>query len=519
MANKFEKKSPKQKVMKKNIPITVLLFLILLTAASCRENQESDKTRETDTSNLAGGMPEPEFDPADEILGLGEKWTGDLDGMIERRRIRVLVPYNRTSYFIDGTRRSGITYDALTLFEQKFNERLGKKPGSPGYVQVIFLPMTRDRILPSLKEGYGDLAAANLVITEKGREEVAFSIPALDNWKEILVTGPGRPLVLQLEDLLGDTVYVRPSSSYFEHLTVFSDSLRKAGKEVIHVAALDEHLEDDDILEMVNAGLIPVTVSNEFAVSLWEPLLPEIRAHRDFPIKTGGEIAWAMRKNSPELKDAVDTFLKEHKQGSLTGNILLKKYLSNSMYLNKANSAESKKRFVELRSLFRNYGEQYNWDWLLLAAQGYQESQLDNSKKSPAGAVGIMQIKPSTAADPNVGIDNVYDMENNIHAAAKYLDFLRSRYFISPDIDPLNAMLLSLAAYNMGPGRMNQMRKKTVEQGLNPNEWFGQVELIAAREIGRETVQYVSNIYKYYTSFHSLQRYGQKTGKTYEPKD
>ena len=461
-------------------------------------------------------LSEPEFDATDEILGLSEQWTGDLDGMMERGRIRALVPYNRTNYFIDGTRRRGITYEALTLFEKKFNEGLGKKPGSPGYVRIIFLPMTQDRILPSLKDGYGDLAAANLVITEKGKEEVSFSIPALNNWKEILVTGPGAPSVSQLEDLLGDTVYVRPSSSYFEHLEMFNDSLRKAGREVIHVSALDEHLEDDDILEMVNAGLIPLTVSNEFAFSLWEQLLPDIRAYRDFPVKTGGEIAWAMRKNSPKLNDALDTFLTEHKQGSLTGNILLKKYLSNTGYLNKANSAESQKRFVELRTLFRKYGEQYNWDWLLLAAQGYQESQLDNTKKSPAGAVGIMQIKPSTAADPNVGIDNVYDQENNIHAATKYLDFLRSRYFDSPDIDPLNAMLLSLAAYNMGPGRMNQMRKKATEQGLNPNEWFGQVELIAAREIGRETVQYVSNIYKYYTSFRSLQRYGQKTGKTYE---
>jgi len=490
-----------------------LIFIAVLAVAfaSCKQEEKSN-IQEASPEMVA----EPGFDPADEILGLSEQWTGDLDGMIERGRIRALVPYNRTNYFIDGTRRRGITYEALTRFEKEFNERLGKKPGNPGYVQVVFLPMTQDRILPSLKDGYGDLAAANLVITEKRMAEVDFSIPALDNWKEILVTGPGAPSVGQLEDLLGDTVYVRPSSSYFEHLKIFNDSLRKAGKQVIHVAPLDEHLEDDDILEMVNAGLIPVTVSNEFAVSLWEPLLPDIRAHRDFPIKTGGEIAWAMRRNSPELKDAVDTFLKEHKQGSLTGNILLKKYLDNSTYLRDANSSEAQKRFVELRTLFRKYGEQYNWDWLLLAAQGYQESQLDQSKKSPAGAVGIMQIKPSTAADPNVGIDNVYDQENNIHAAAKYLDFLRSRYFDSPDIDPLNAMLLSLAAYNMGPGRMNQMRKKASAQGLNPNEWFGQVELIAAREIGRETVQYVSNIYKYYTSFRSLRRYGQITGKTYD---
>ena len=459
-------------------------------------------------------LQEPVFDPADEILGLSESWTGDLDGMVQRNRIRALVPYNRTSYFIDGTRRAGMAYDALTLFEKKLNERLGNKPGTPGYVQIIFIPMTRDRILPALLDGYGDLAAANLVITEKNREAVDFSIPAMNNWQELVVSGPSASPITNLDDLLGDTIYVRRSSSYFEHLENTNESLRKSGKPIIHVKLLDEHLEDDDILEMVNAGLIPVTVSNGFTIGLWESMLPDIRVHRDFPIMTGGEIAWAMRKNSPGLKDAVDAFMKENRQGSLMGNMLLKKYLDNTNYLKAANSPGAIARLTELRELFRKYGEQYNWDWLLLLAQGLQESQLDHTKKSPAGAVGIMQIKPSTAADSNVGIGNVSDKENNIHAATKYLDFLRSRYFSDPGIDPLNAMLFSLAAYNMGPGRMNQILKTTAAQGLNPNEWFGQVELVAAREVGREPIQYVSNIYKYYASFRALERYGQKTGKS-----
>ena len=491
------------------IPVQILLILIMVIT-SCREKQ----ALETGNMESTEIVLEPAFDPADEILGLSEQWTGNLDGMIERGRIRALVPYNRSSYFINGTKREGITYEALTMFEQHLNASLGKKPGSPGYVQVIFIPMTRDRILPALKEGYGDLAAANLVITPKGLEEFDFSVPALSNWRELIVTGPAGRAITNFDDLLGDTVYIRGSSSYFEHLQIFNDSLLKVGKSIIHMKPMDEHLEDDDILEMVNAGLIPFTISNAFTVTLWEPLLTDIRAYPDLAIKTGGEVAWAMRKNSPNLKAAVDAFLRENKQGSLMSNILLKKYLKNTNYLKKVNSDENLERFKKLRVLFQKYGKQFNWDWLLLAAQGYQESQLDNTKTSSAGAVGIMQIKPSTAADPNVGIDNVYDMENNIHAAVKYLDFLRNRYFDNPEIDPFNAMLLSLAAYNMGPGRMNQIRRKASEQGINPNEWFGQVELIVAREVGREPVQYVSNIYKYYASFRSLKRYGQKTGKS-----
>lgn len=487
------------------------MAFLLIPLASCQDKPKQDNQEESTEI-----LWEDEISPEDEILGLGEQWSGDLEGMIERGRIRALVPYNRTSYFINGTKRGGITYEALTLFEEHLNERLGNKPGGAGYVQVVFIPMTRDRILPALREGYGDLAAANLVTTPTRKEVYDFSTPTLSNWKEIVVSGPAGKVLNGFEDLLGDTVYIRRSSSYYEHLQAFNDSLQRAGKPVVHVQPVDEHLEDDDLLEMVNAGILPVTISNNFTTMLWEQMLPELRVYQDLAIKKGGEIAWAMRKGSPKLKEVVDYFLKENRQGSLMSNILLKKYLKNTRYLKEANSPETVAQFKKLRGLFQKYGEQYNWDWLLLAAQGYQESQLDQSTKSPAGAVGIMQIKPSTAADRNVGIENVYDLENNIHAATKYLDFLRRQYFDSPDIDPFNAMLLSLAAYNMGPGRMNQMRKKAEAQGLNPNEWFGQVELIAAKEIGRETVQYVSNIFTYYASFRSLQRYGQKTGKSYK---
>ena len=193
---------------------------------------------------------------------------------------------------------------------------------------------------------------------------------------------------------------------------------------------------------------------------------------------------------------------------------MLKRYFDNLNYVKKASSPERLKRFILVRDLFIKYGKQYDIDWMLLAAQGYQESQLDNSKKSSAGAVGIMQIKPSTAADPNVGIDNVYELENNIHAGVKYLAFIRERYFTDPKIDPLNAILFSMAAYNMGPARINRIRRKADGLGVNPNIWFGQVELLVAREVGRESVQYVSNIYKYYASFRSLRRYGEKTGKS-----
>ena len=293
--------------MKNNTHIPLPLFLILLFIISSCKEKHSIESRNSESSEQ---LQELVFDEADELLGLSEQWTGDLDEMIERGRIRALVPYNRTSYFIDGAKRGGITYEALTLFEKSLNERLGKKPGNPGYVQVIFIPMTRDRILPSLKEGYGDLAAANLVITETRKKEFDFSVPSFKNWLELVVSGPAGTAISNFEDLLGDTVYIRRSSSYFEHLQYFNDSLSNVGKPIIHVSPVDEHLEDDDILELVNAGIIPVTISNNFTTMLWQPLLPDIRVHQDLTIKVGGEIGWAMRRESPKLKEAVDDFMK-----------------------------------------------------------------------------------------------------------------------------------------------------------------------------------------------------------------
>lgn len=151
--------------------------------------------------------------------------------------------------------------------------------------------------------------------------------------------------------------------------------------------------------------------------------------------------------------------------------------------------------------MFERYAGQYGFDHLMIAAQGYQESRLDQSVRSSAGAVGIMQLLPSTAADKNVGIPDIATAESNIHAGVKYLNFVRNRYFEEEGLNDLNATLLSFAAYNAGPARVRSLRRKAVAAGLDSNKWFNNVELIAAKDIGRETVQYVSNIYKYYLAY------------------
>ena len=125
--------------------------------------------------------------------------------------------------------------------------------------------------------------------------------------------------------------------------------------------------------------------------------------------------------------------------------------------------------------------------------------------RSPAGAVGVMQILPATAADANVGIRDISSRENNVHAGVKYLRFLRDRYFSDAGIEPMDRVLLSLAAYNAGPRNIARARNKATQMGFDPNRWFGHVEVAAANSISREPVTYVRNIYKYYVVFSQLE--------------
>jgi membrane-bound lytic murein transglycosylase MltF len=252
---------------------------------------------------------------------------------------------------------------------------------------------------------------------------------------------------------------------------------------------------------MVNAGLLPWAVVDSYKPQLWEGVFTNIVVRDDLVLREGGRTAWAMRKNSPKLKASVDAFLKENRQGTLFGNIMVNRYIRDFDWAANALGDEDYQRFNDLRDIFQRYGEQYGIEYLFAAAQGYQESRLDQSVRSAAGAVGVMQLLPDTAADKNVGIPDIHDVDSNIHAGIKYMDFLRDRYFSDPDITPINQALLALGAYNAGPGRMIRMRAKAEAKGYDPDVWFDNVELIAADEIGRETVQYVSNIYRYYLTY------------------
>jgi membrane-bound lytic murein transglycosylase MltF len=427
-----------------------------------------------------------------------EPTRGDLDQMVERRYIRMLVTFSKTNYFLDGPQQHGATHDAAKLFEDFLNKRLQSKHIR---VQIAFIPVSRDKLLTALAEGRGDIAAANITITPERQKLVDFSQPIFSDVRELVVTAANEPPVNAPEDLSGRKVHVRKSSSYYESLTSLNASLRKAGKAPVEIVPANEPLEDEDLLEMANAGLIPATIVDEHLADFWKQIFDQIKV-TDVAVRTGGQIAWAFRRNTPQLAEAVNSFIKANSKGSLSYNLIMKKYFQSTQWVKNAGSEAERKKFLDMAQLFRRYGDRYNFPWLLLAAQAYQESMIDQNKKSQVGAVGVMQIKPSTAAGDPINIKGVdVSADRNVEAGAKYLRFMIDRYFQKEPMERIDKGLFAIASYNAGPARVAGLRRKAAAMRLDPNKWFGNVEVVAAREIGRETVQYVSNIYKYYVSY------------------
>ncbi|MFU8832334.1 MAG: transglycosylase SLT domain-containing protein [Wenzhouxiangella sp.] len=432
-----------------------------------------------------------------DLESLASTWLGDLDGMIERRQVRVLVPYSRAFYFLDdrGSQR-GLSHSFMEAFEDHLNRELGR-----GHlrVQVVYLPVTRDRLIPWLVEGRGDLIAANLTVTEARAAEVAFTEPLVRNVREVLVSGPSANPLSTLEELSGRSVLVRPRSSFFESLTDLNRRFQAENVPLIHLEPAPGHFEVNDVLEMVSAGVVDHAVADDYLADFWSRVLPDLEVHSDIVLREGADIAFAVRQGNGELKAMLDDFLETHRSGTLFGNVTFERYLQDTRWVMDTDRDEQMARFRRMADLFQHFGSQYELDWLLLVAQGYQESRLDHSARSPAGAVGVMQLLPSTGAEMEVG--DITELANNIHAGARYLRWMIDRYYADEPMDEGNRLLFALASYNAGPRRVREMRRATEEEGLDPNLWFDNVEYIAARVIGRETVEYVSNIYKYHIAF------------------
>jgi membrane-bound lytic murein transglycosylase MltF len=470
----------------------------LLLSVGCSRNQE---TQPVATGQADASLSSASTSASTSTLSLPlnfQRQTGDLDEMVKRRNIRVLVVMNPIGFFYDRGSPKGAIYEGLEEFQKFTNKKL--KSGTLD-VKITYLPVAPAQLEAALTEGMGDLVANAVAITPERERKFAFSTPIQTDITQIIVSGPNFGSFSTLEELGGKEIYVNPLMTTYENLQKANVTLQKAGKAPIQIKSADKNLNEDDLIQMVSAGLIPATVSTKQRADLWSNVFPSLQAHRDVVLASGENTAWVMRKNNPRLKELADEFISTHGVGTSFGNTLLRRYLKNTQWVKNSTSAKEMDKFLATIKLFQKYATEYDFDYLMLAAQGYQESMLNQDRRSPRGAVGIMQVLPKYAAASPINIPNVNNVDGNIHAGVKMLRNIADTYFKDDKIDPTNRTLFVFAAYNAGPSRITGLRKKASAMGLDPKVWFSNVELVAGQEIGQETVTYVGNIYKYYVAY------------------
>jgi len=451
------------------------------------------------TAQAPAPSPTPPAQPRK--LAISNKpWTGDFDKMLERRMIRVYAPFSRSLYFNDKGRERGLAVELVRDWERyiniKYAKQLGKRP-----LTIYIGPATRDKLLPYVADGLADVAIGNLTVTEERQKTVDF-VPGDEGRRtisEVIVTGPKSPELKTVDDLSGKRVHVRKASSYYESLEKQNAKLKSDKKDPITLITVPDSLEDEDMMEMLDAGLVELLVVDDWKARMWSQVFPKLKVRTDLVLRADAKTGWAIRKDSPKLAAAIDDFFKNWAMKQGVADYRMGTYMKKVKELKDPTASAEYKRFQQTLAIFDKYGKQYGFDPLMLAAQGYQESQLNQQAKSHVGAVGIMQLMPDTGAQMQVG--DIHVAESNIHAGAKYMDQLMEKYFADAHFSEGNRPLFAFASYNCGPGNVAKCRREAEKQGLDPDKWFNNVEIVVAKKIGTETTTYVRNIYKYYVAY------------------
>ena len=484
------------------IPVAALALSFAAAIAPAAWGQSTGTTGASEPKP-APGAPLKGLDVAAEPRQLRiatKAWTGDFDKMLERRMIRIYAPFSRSLYHNDKGRERGIAVELARDWERylnvKYAKQLGKRP-----LTVYIAPATRDKLLPYLNEGLADVSIGNLTVTDERQKLVDF-VPGDEGRRtisEVVVTGPASPELKTLDDLSGKKVHVRRASSYYESLAALNERLGREGRPPAELVLVPESLEDEDMMDMLNAGLLQYIVVDDWKARMWAQVLPKVKPRNDLVLREGAKTGWAVRKDSPLLKAEIADFFQNWALKNGVADYRMASYMKRVKELKDPTGSAEWKRFKETLAIFEKYGAKYGFDPLMLAAQGYQESQLNQQAKSHVGAIGVMQIMPATGAQLNVG--DIRITEPNIHGGAKYMDQLMTKYFPDAKFSEGNRPLFAFASYNCGPGNVSKMRKEAARRGLDPDRWFNNVEIVVAEKIGTETTTYVRNIYKYYVAY------------------
>jgi membrane-bound lytic murein transglycosylase MltF len=424
-----------------------------------------------------------------------EEYTEDLPDMIKRKKVRVLTTLTFSNYFVYEGKAYGYEYSLMEEYKKFLNK--GRKRADQ--VDFYYFPVPWDLLVSGLNKGYGDIVAANQTIFQERGEEADFTDPYQWDLKEVVISREGIEGLQKIEDLSGRKVHVREGSSYHYTLLRLNDEMKEKKLAPVDIVPLPGLINTGEIIELVSSDVIDITVADSHIASIADELLPNIRVYNEIVLNDDVKFGWMVRKNNPQLKASLNQFIKTIKKGTYLGNIYFKRYFKQNPWVRDYMKREDLKKFSKYAPLFKKYGEMYGVDWMLVEAQAFQESGLNPDVRSPAGAVGLMQLLPSTAEW--MGFKEHLSPENNVHAGVKYLKYLMDQYYPEDEYSATERLRFALATYNAGPGNMQKSVKRSEEMGYDPTVWFDNVEMGTMRQVGLEPVHYVRNINKYYLSF------------------
>ena len=418
----------------------------------------------------------------------------DLAQIRSSRVLRVLVNQSRNSSGEVQGQSIGVEYHRLRAFEQYLNghARDGQE------ISLKIIPKAKEQLLGALQRGEGDLVAPGELLDPHSGHGVSTSEPIASDVPLLLVGIKGERRYTRLEQLSGKTLTLATGSAAAGAIDQINQKLALRKLPPVLIEWVDPSLAVEDVLEMVQAGIFHLTIVEQPIAERWGKILPKLRFDRQVLVSEPGEQYWFVRRDASMLRASIDRFLKTYRAPSDQDAAFLRIYRRLYKVRNPL-ARVTRQRLEKLRPVLQKHAREQGMDWLNLAALAFKESALQPSARSGGGPTGLMQITPSAAQ--RVGVNNIQSLDSNVQAGAKYLTLIRRKFFASPKLNERERMAFVLAAYNMGPERVQGMRAEARRRGLNPDQWFFQVERIAMEQVGMGAVSYVNSVNKYYLAF------------------
>ncbi|WP_019339447.1 transglycosylase SLT domain-containing protein [Stutzerimonas stutzeri] len=412
--------------------------------------------------------------------------------------LRVLVNQSRNSSGEVKGEAIGVEYVRLRAFEQYLNR--GSK-GPPITLKII--PKAKDQLLGALQRGEGDLVAPGEILPQGPIRRLSRSRAVIDQVPMVLVSRQGGPRYHSFEQLSGRSLALSAGSAAGSALDKLNRALMQAGRAPIAVEWVDPTLAVEDVLEMVQAGVYPATVVEQPIAERWAKVLPKLRIESQLTLGDPADVHWFVQKDAGMLRASIDRFLQTYNAPDNQDAVFVRVYrrLYRVQYpLDRV----GRQRLEKVRPTLQRHAQRQGIDWLNLAALAFKESTLNPSARGASGATGLMQVTPATAR--SMGVQNIGQLDNNVLASVRYLASIRKTFFSSPRLNERERMAFVLAAYNLGPQRVQALRAEARRRGLNPDQWFFQVERVAMSTMGMGVVSYVNAVNKYYLAY-SRERY------------